>query len=128
MLCFDVEIFDSCNGLILFDFECMMCYSFSNSLNREHLLIPYLNVRRSELGKNFLVFDYPNADQYKLVTISNLVENSNWLFKFHLLSIGWSGLWRDIQLTTKSFIHYLMIVHLFIGMIIDIFSETMLVF
>ncbi|KAH0686487.1 hypothetical protein KY284_017040 [Solanum tuberosum] len=103
-LCFGVEILGSCNGLILFEFERIRCYCVFNPLTGEHQLIPYLNSPRNELKKTGLVVDYPNSDQYKLVTISNIVENSNLFYKFHLFSSEQSGLWREIQLRTSSFI------------------------
>nr|AAU90336.1 F-box protein interaction domain containing protein [Solanum demissum] len=103
-LCFGIEILGSCNGLILFEFERIRCYCIFNPLTEEHQLIPYPNSPRNELKKTGLVVDYPNSDQYKLVTISNIVENSNLFYKFHLLSSEQSGLWREIQLRTNSFI------------------------
>ncbi|XP_049396662.1 uncharacterized protein LOC125860696 [Solanum stenotomum] len=103
-LCFGVEILGSCNGLILFEFERIRCYCVFNPLTGEHQLIPYPNSPRNELKKTGLVVDYPNSDQYKLVTISNIVENSNLFYKFHLLSSEQSGLWCEIQLRTNSFI------------------------
>ncbi|KAH0689916.1 hypothetical protein KY289_017274 [Solanum tuberosum] len=103
-LCFGIEILGSCNGLILFEFERIRCYCVFNPLTGEHQLIPYPNSPRNELKKTGLVVDYPNSDQYKLVTISNIVENSNLFYKFHLLSSEQSGLWHEIQLRTNSFI------------------------
>ncbi|XP_049349329.1 putative F-box protein At1g33530 [Solanum verrucosum] len=103
-LCFGIEILGSCNGLIFFEFERIRCYCVFNPLTGEHQLIPYPNSPRNELKKTGLVVDYPNSDQYKLVTISNIVENSNLFYKFHLLSSEQSGLWHEIQLRTNSFI------------------------
>ncbi|WMV21066.1 hypothetical protein MTR67_014451 [Solanum verrucosum] len=82
----------------------LRCYCVFNPLTGEHQLIPYPNSPRNELKKTGLVVDYPNSDQYKLVTISNIVENSNLFYKFHLLSSEQSGLWHEIQLRTNSFI------------------------
>ncbi|KAK6794946.1 hypothetical protein RDI58_008399 [Solanum bulbocastanum] len=58
----------------------------------EHQLIPYPKSSTNDLEKIGLAVDYPKSDQYKLVTVSSLVENSNLLYKFHLLSSEQPGL------------------------------------
>ena len=54
----------------------------------------------------------------KLVKIRNLVETSNMFYKFHLLWIEKSCFWREIQQKKLVSFPYLMLVHLFIGMIL----------
>ncbi|XP_055826205.1 putative F-box protein At1g33530 [Solanum dulcamara] len=103
-LSYDLEILASCNGLILFDFERIRRYCVFNPTTGEHQLIPYTESPRNDLEKTGLAVDYPNSDQYKLVTISKLVENFNLFYKFHLLSSEQSGLWREIQLRTNTFL------------------------
>ncbi|PHT53632.1 hypothetical protein CQW23_08094 [Capsicum baccatum] len=49
-----------------------------------------------------LAVDYPNPNQYKVVTISYPAENSNSFYKFHVLSSERPGLWREIQLTANT--------------------------
>ncbi|XP_069145702.1 putative F-box/kelch-repeat protein At1g20790 [Solanum lycopersicum] len=103
-LCYGVEILASCDGLLLLEFERIRCYCVFNPLTGEHQLIPYPNSPRHELKKIGLAVDYLTSNQYKLVSISNLVENSNLFYKFHLLSSERLDLWREIQLRTNTFI------------------------
>ena len=103
-LCYGVEILASCDGLLLLEFERIRCYCVFNPLTGEHQLIPYPNSPRHELKKIVLAVDYPTSNQYQLVSISNLVQNSNLFYKFHLLSSERSDLWREIQIRTHSFI------------------------
>ena len=60
---FGAVILGSCNGLILFEPEWIMCYCVFNPFTSERQLIPYLNSLTNELEKNVLVVDYPNVDQ-----------------------------------------------------------------
>ncbi|XP_047264660.1 putative F-box/kelch-repeat protein At1g20940 [Capsicum annuum] len=103
---YDNEILASCNGLILFDFGLVTKYCVFNPLTGEHQLIPYPLPTTYRLNKMGFAVDYPNSDQYKLVTISELVENSNLFYNFHLLSSERPGLWLEIQLRTDSFISF----------------------
>ncbi|XP_016566824.1 putative F-box/kelch-repeat protein At1g20790 [Capsicum annuum] len=103
---FDIEILASCNGLILFDFEQVTKYCVFNPLTGEHQLIPYPLPTTDKLHSMGFAVDYLNSDQYKLVTIGELVENSNLFYNFHLLSSERPGLWREIQLRTDSFISF----------------------
>ncbi|KAK4735044.1 hypothetical protein R3W88_009305 [Solanum pinnatisectum] len=98
----EIEILASCNGLILIDFEGVRRYYVFNPMTGEHQLIPYPKSSTIDLEKIRLAVDYSKSDQYKLVTVSSLVENSNLLYKFHLLSSERPGLWREIQLTTNT--------------------------
>ncbi|XP_055826204.1 putative F-box/kelch-repeat protein At1g20790 [Solanum dulcamara] len=101
---FDIEILASCNGLILFDFEKIRRYCVFNPTTGEHQLIPYpMSSFAHDLERTGLAVDYPNSDQYKLVTISSLIKNSNLFYKFHILSSERSGLWHEIQLRTNTF-------------------------
>ena len=77
MLCFSIEILGSCNGLLLFEFERIGCYYYFNPFAEEHRLINYPYATTNEIKKTGLVVDYPNVYQYKLLRISNLIENSN---------------------------------------------------
>ncbi|KAM3381451.1 putative F-box/kelch-repeat protein [Capsicum galapagoense] len=103
---YDNEILASCNGLILFDFGLVTKYCVFNPLTGEHQLIPYPLPTTYRLNKMGFAVDYPNSDQYKLVTISELVENSNLFYNFHLLSSERPGLWLEIQLRTDCFISF----------------------
>ncbi|KAH0702777.1 hypothetical protein KY285_017055 [Solanum tuberosum] len=107
---YDSGILDICNGLILFEFELTMppsrCCCVFNPITGAHQLIPFPKSPEFELETTGLTVDYPNSDQYKLVTISKVVENSSLFYKFHLLSSERSGLWREIQLRTNTFISF----------------------
>lgn len=50
-----------------------------------------------------IAVDYPKSDLYKLVIISNLVENSNLFYKFHLLSLDRSSSWQEFELIINTF-------------------------
>ncbi|KAK4735045.1 hypothetical protein R3W88_009306 [Solanum pinnatisectum] len=100
---YEVEIFASCNGLILFRFEQFSRYCVFNPVTGDHQLIPYPESANMFESKGLAV-DYPVSDQYKVVTTSKLVENSNLFYKFHVLSSEQPGLWREIQLRTNTFI------------------------
>ncbi|WMV21158.1 hypothetical protein MTR67_014543 [Solanum verrucosum] len=107
---YEVEIFASCNGLILFRFEQFSRYCVFNPVTEDHQLIPYPESATMFESKGLAV-DYPVSDQYKVVTItraapaiSKLVENSNLFYKFHVLSSEQPDLWREIQLRTNTFI------------------------
>ncbi|XP_010317554.2 putative F-box/kelch-repeat protein At1g20790 [Solanum lycopersicum] len=97
-----MDILASCNGLILIDFELVSRYCVFNPVTGEHQLIPYPMPYPNGIGKIGLAVDYPNPDQYKLVTVSSFFENSYRLYKFHLLSSEQPGLWREIQLRTNN--------------------------
>ncbi|KAH0704518.1 hypothetical protein KY290_018419 [Solanum tuberosum] len=105
VLPYEIEIMASCNGLILFDFERPMRFCVFNPVTGEHQLMPYPDLESAYMyeSKGFAV-DYPASDQYKVVIISKLVENSNLYYKFHVLSSERPGLWREIQLRTNTFI------------------------
>lgn len=102
-LCCDVEILASCNGLILFKYMRIRHYCIFNPITKFYRLIPYPISSTNNLQGLGLAISYPSSDQYKLVTINNLVENSNMLYKFHLLSLERSSLWCVIQLRTNTF-------------------------
>ncbi|KAJ8554069.1 hypothetical protein K7X08_024747 [Anisodus acutangulus] len=101
---YDIELLDSCKGLILFDFEAIKSYCVFNPITRAHQLIPYREpttfMMISDPG---LAVDYPSSNQYKLVTISKLARHSNLFDKFHVLSSDRSGLWHEIQLRSNTF-------------------------
>ncbi|KAJ8554099.1 hypothetical protein K7X08_024777 [Anisodus acutangulus] len=101
---YDIELLDSCKGLILFDFEAIKSYCVFNPITRAHQLIPYREpttfMMISDPG---IAVDYPSSNQYKLVTISKLARHSNLFDKFHVLSSDRSGLWREIQLRSNTF-------------------------
>ncbi|KAH0762019.1 hypothetical protein KY290_018092 [Solanum tuberosum] len=82
------------------------CCCVFNPITGAHQLIPFPKSPEFELETTGLTVDYPNSDQYKLVTISKVVENSSLFYKFHLLSSERSGLWREIQLRTNTFISF----------------------
>ncbi|WMV21062.1 hypothetical protein MTR67_014447 [Solanum verrucosum] len=82
------------------------CCCVFNPITGAHQLIPFPKSPEFELETTGLTVDYPNSDQYKLVTISKVVENSSLFYKFHLLSSEQSGLWREIQLRTNTFISF----------------------
>ncbi|PHT61769.1 hypothetical protein T459_34373 [Capsicum annuum] len=98
----DIEILSSCNGLILFDFERAKRFCVFNPITGLHQLIPYPLPSSQLIGNIGLAVDYPNPNQYKVVTISYPAENSNSFYKFHVLSSERPGLWREIQLTTNT--------------------------
>lgn len=98
----DIEILSSCNGLILFDFERAKRFCVFNPITGLHQLIPYPLPSSQLIGNIGLAVDYPNPNQYKVVTISYPAENSNLFYKFHVLSSERPGLWREIQLTTNT--------------------------
>ncbi|XP_010317562.1 uncharacterized protein [Solanum lycopersicum] len=98
-----MNILASCNGLILIDFHLVSRYCVFNPVTGEHQLIPYpMAPYPNGRGKISLAVDYPNPNQYKLVTVSSFFENSNMLYKFHLLSSEQPRLWREIQLRTNT--------------------------
>ncbi|XP_015068949.1 putative F-box/kelch-repeat protein At1g20790 [Solanum pennellii] len=102
----EVDILASCNGLILIDFEIVSRYCVFNPITGEHQLIPYPNaLPNNNIERTGLAVEYPKADQYELVTISKLEENSNLFYKFRLLSSQQPGVWREIQLRT-SFVSF----------------------
>ncbi|KAJ8554094.1 hypothetical protein K7X08_024772 [Anisodus acutangulus] len=101
---YDIELLDSCKGLILFDFEAIKSYCVFNPITRAHQLIPYREPTTFMMISNpGLAVDYPSSNQYKLVTISKLARHSNLFDKFHVLSSDRSGLWREIQLRSNTF-------------------------
>ncbi|XP_047260009.1 uncharacterized protein LOC124892875, partial [Capsicum annuum] len=88
----DIEILSSCNGLILFDFERAKRFCVFNPITGLHQLIPYPLPSSQLIGNIGLAVDYPNPNQYKVVTISYPAENSNSFYKFHVLSSERPGL------------------------------------
>nr|AAU90339.2 hypothetical protein SDM1_56t00016 [Solanum demissum] len=82
------------------------CCCVFNPITGAHQLIPFPKSPEFELETTGLTVDYPNSDQYKLLTISKVIENSSLFYKFHLLSSERSGLWREIQLRTNTFISF----------------------
>ncbi|PHT61777.1 Protein REVEILLE 1 [Capsicum annuum] len=99
----DIEILASCNGLILIDFDRVTKYCVFNPLTGEHQLIPYPLMPSNRLHSMGFAVDYPDSDQYKLVTISERVKYSHRFYKFSLLSSQQPGFWHEIQQETNSF-------------------------
>lgn len=101
----EVEILGSCNGLVLIEFERVRRFCVFNPITRDHQLIPYPEAPAYGAERIVLAVDCPNSDQYKLVAISYLVKNSNFFYRFHILSSQQPGLWRrEIRLRINAFL------------------------
>lgn len=81
----DIVLLAICNGMFPYDFDEIMIYHIFNPITGAYQLIPYPE-STDVFGYVGLAVDYPNSNQYKLVTIGTLDENFNLFYKFHTLS------------------------------------------